>query len=1480
MLMHLLRFSLGSLAFVAVSSVSGWSQVAITNVRPAVRVTQSVDSAVTARIAGTHPSAVDGAAVSGRVASSTAMTDMKLVLSSSDAQIAALRSLADQQQDKTSPNYHKWLTPETFGQYFGPAPADVAKVTAWLQDQGFTVNSVAKSNRVITFSGTAGQVEAAFHTQMNHVSVSGEDHVSNTSDIAIPAALAPVVMGVASLNNLFAKSNAVNPHTGQIQTQVPVGNYVTQTASPLYTSVSSGSHYVGPGDAATIFNSNPLLAGGIDGTGQTVAVLARSNVTLSDVQSFRSIFGLKKNDPTFTLVSNDPGQNSDDIEAYLDIEWAGAMAPGANVNFILGGSSFVADGIGSAGLYAVDNNIGDIISLSYGGCESGNGASGTAFWNSLWEQAAAQGQSVFVSTGDSGAAGCNSSSATYGSSGFGVNALGSSAYNVAVGGSMFVDFGPSQFWAASSGAPYSTATSYIPEAAWNEGSLSTTYLDPTSTVTVTGSGIVGGGGGVSIYTARPSWQTGSGISPSTDPAGIAAGSPISGLHRLVPDVSLVAASGHTATIFCSEGTCFQQAGGTVGSVGLVGGTSVATPVMASVQALINQKNGGRQGNANYFYYPLANAQYAASTTACQAVNGTAGSTSVTLPAATCNFHDIVAGSNVVKANSSDTTGFGFRSGVGFDEATGLGSVNIANVANNWSTVSFRATTTTFTLSPAEGVNHGAPIQLAVKVAPTSGTGTPGGDIELIAETVNPLSRLTYTLSGGAVNGNVTGLPAGSYKVHVHYAGDGTFGSSDSASIPVVIGQEGSKILFNSYAVFSNGSYSVTNAFAYGTLVDVDTQVAGTSGTGTPSGTVTFGILKNGVALPSLTTKLDTNADTYIEAGATFTPYYLTQNYPALAPGAYSVTANYSGDTSFAASSATTSFSVVPATPAVTFSTASSSVTNGAPVTLNYSIASPGTSTFLSSASIATGTVTFTVQGGSGGPNTVALVNGAAVFTGPFNVPSNGTYVVQASYSGDGNYAAATSTLNVVVGAPAATTTTLTDTTTTYVGTTTPLRATVSPIGSATVYFYDGGVLIGTAVASGTTGIATLNYSGFKAGSHNLSAMFTGNSTLAASTGTMTLTVNQNVTALFISAPSTSTYGQAVAMNAKITRNPTIGSPLVSLTGVVNFYDSGVLVGTATPIYESGYQVFNANINMYTLGAGSHSLSATYVGDANYASSSSISLTTNIAKLTAPLTLSTTATSFNGVASIPLTAVFAVPSTLAAPAGNISFYDGATLLGSAATTYSTALGGYVATFTASGLSGTSHSLTAQFAGDTNYNAATSFGLNVTVLTNNVWIANANGTVSAVSNQGLPVTSSGVGSSGTGIALAVDGSGNVWSLDTANSRVSEFSRAGTVISAGYTAGGINAPKALAFDGAGLLWIANGNNTLSVLNSNGAAVTTPYTSVLSAPTSVNVDGSGNVWITNSGSNTVTEVIGAATPVTTPQTTAVTNNSLAAKP
>ena len=932
-----------------------------TTARPAVRITQKIDNTRTASLAGTHPQVVEHAAIGAHLASSTPLSHLMLVLEPTDDQAYAMRTLLDQQQDKTSENYHKWLTPESFGQLFGVASADVTKVTSWLQDQGFTVNSVGKGNRIITFSGTSGQVESAFHTQMNHITVDGEAHISNTTDISVPQAFAGVVRGIASLNDFVPKSQMVGAHKAQVTTNIPAGNYITPEAQPLYTSTSSGAHYVTPGDAAIIFNSTPLLNAGIDGTGQKIAVIGRTDINLSDVQQFRSMFGLKKNDPTITVLGEDPGTTSDDGEADLDVEWAGGMAPAASVNFIESGSDyFTTAGIGSSALYAVDNNIADIITLSYGGCETSNGASGTAFWNTVWEQAAAQGQTVFVSSGDSNATGCQSSSATYGTA-YGVNALGSSAYNVAVGGTMFVDFGPSQYWTTGSTAPvqpgytFTTATGYMPEAVWNQGSLTTTYLNTLSTATQAGSGIVGGGGGLSIYTPRPSWQTGSGISSSAD-ATCSSGTCIAAnttgytVHRMVPDISFIAASGHVASAFCSENSCYSTSNGF--GIGAVGGTSVATPVMASVQALINQKNGGRQGNADFYYYPLANRDYVAGN--CKSVNGTASTPTVTLPGATCNFHDVIAGDNRSKQNSADTTGLGFYAGTGFDAASGLGSVNINNVATNWSTVNFNATTTTFTLTPLTGITHGASQTLAVSVSSTAGT--PTGDISLIAVTTNPSTTQRYTLASGAYSGSITGLPAGTYNVYVHYEGDGTFAPSNSATQQVTIGQESSSVSLAAYYFLPGTYYSGFTTGPYGALYDLPATVTGTSNTGVPTGTVTFSGTRNGVAITPLTVTLDGTGTGAMVAGAGYSSLLVAQNYPVLALGSYVITATYSGDVSFAASSSPVSFTVGQATPTVSISSSSAYITSGASVTLNSTVARYALTP--QAAAYPTGTVTF------------------------------------------------------------------------------------------------------------------------------------------------------------------------------------------------------------------------------------------------------------------------------------------------------------------------------------------------------------------------------------------------------------------------------------------------------------------------------------------------------------------------------------------
>jgi hypothetical protein len=1208
--------------------------------RPQQRVTAKVDRKVLSSLRGTHPSVVDHAKIGARMNPGTQLQHMVLVLAASDEQNSALLSLMDAQQDKTSTSYHKWLTPDTFGTSFGVAPTDIGQVSAWLSDGGLKVETVSRSGRFITFSGPVSAVESTFNTEMHQVTVNGEAHISNTTDVSVPSALAPVVKGVAKLNDFQPKSSA--------QTFQKV------TLGPDYGTAPASTHYIGAADMAKIYNATPLTSAGNTGQGVTIAVLARSNIQLADVENYRSFFGLPKNDPNIIVVGPDPGQNSDDIEAFLDAEMAGSLATGATVDFIVSDTSLVGSGIDQAGLYAVDNNVGDIITLSYGGCEASNGYAGTQFWDNLWEEAAAQGQTVFVSSGDAGAAGCDDDNtelfATTPGNGYGVNALGSSNYNVSVGGSMFVDYAPTTYWqnGGASAIPYGTALGYIPEAALNQSRLNTTELNAAATglLSTSGATIFAGGGGISLFTPRPSWQTGSGISATADPtafSGTGLGTEsdgvstvpgtIAGPHRLVPDLSFISANGHDGTLFCAEGVCQESATGTLADAGIVGGTSVAAPAMASVQALINAANGGRQGNANYYYYALAQQQYVSM--ACQAAIGSSGHAAATSPASTCNFHDIIAGSNIVPTAATGTAGIGFTAGAGYDAASGLGSVNIANVANNWHTVTFNSTTTSFTLTPTT-TTHGSNQTFSIQVG--AGGGTPTGDVSIIATGVTATgSPLQFTLSGGAASGTISSLPGGSYSVHAHYAGDGVYAPSDSSAIAVTIGKENTTIgsandPFQPFIVNPDGSLSLGSTSGYGVgELYLDTEVFSASGNGataanlgnpngtngangTPSGTVTFAVTKNGSPYTGLTAALDSYGTTYLLAGTPFTNFGLVPNYATLGVGSYSVTATYSGDTSFNTSTNTTTFTVTKGSPYLEFDTPTPAIVSGGTATVDFI-----TETFPGVAP-ASGTVTFTDTTTSASLGTLTLVNGEATLS-TTALTAAGAHNISATYSGDSNYLGGTvSGVTITVSGLTATTTTITVGTGPKVsGVTVTAVINVTPSMATTLSIYDSSTLLGSLqITAKSTRITGLSIS---AGAHTLTAVFSGNTTQGGSTSApVAITVAKATTTTAIGGGETSTYGQTVSFNGTIT--PATGST-VTLTGLVNFYDggtTGTLIGSATPIYGANYGYYTGTINTSTLSVGTHTIVASYVGDSNYTTSTSIAAPLVVAKASQTITI--------------------------------------------------------------------------------------------------------------------------------------------------------------------------------------------------------------------------------------------------------------------
>ena len=670
--------------------------------QPHARVLESVSESTRVTFSGNIHPLVAASKTSKPADDGLPMEHMILFLKGDATQEAQLAQLIAQQHDPKSSLYHHFLTPQQFGSNFGVAKADLVKVTAWLQSHGLTVEETTAGNRAIVFSGMAAQVSEAFNTEIRQYTVGGANHYANASDPQIPSALAGTVGGVVKLHDFR--------HSAHISKMAPLTT--KQLANPLFTYGSS--HYLSPADYATLYDINPLYSAGIDGTGQTIAVIARSNINMSDVQTFRSDFGLKANNPQIVITNSDPGVlQGDSEETTLDTEWSGAVAPSATVKVIVSASTNSADGIDLASLYAVNNNVAPIVSLSYGSCEAAMGSSELAFYNSLWQQAAAQGQSVMVSSGDSGAAGCYGGSSSTGS-GQGVNGLCSSPYATCVGGTEFVEgSNPGQYWLPGNNPVYGSAISYIPETVWNESGSNG------------GSGLWAGGGGTSIAYSKPTWQTGPGV-------------PADG-KRDVPDVSLTA-SGHDGYVVALYGGLYS-----------ISGTSASAPSFAGMMALVDQKAGARQGLANSVLYPLA---------AKQASGGAAV------------FHDTTTGNNSVPGVS------GFSAAAGYDRATGLGSVDANLLVTHWTdassapSLSLSASATSLTVKVGQTVQTTVTTtaSTSLKSAVTlSVTGAPSGLTATFAS-----STIASPGSGSSVLNVTAGtsVAPGTYSLTVKGTGGG------------------------------------------------------------------------------------------------------------------------------------------------------------------------------------------------------------------------------------------------------------------------------------------------------------------------------------------------------------------------------------------------------------------------------------------------------------------------------------------------------------------------------------------------------------------------------------------------------------------------------------------------------------------------------------------------------------------------------------
>src|SRR5271170_6331271 len=380
-------------------------------------------------VAGSTSPLVKASVDNGRMPGGQNLGRMLLMLAPAPELDQQAQQLLAALHDASSPSFHKWLTPAQFGEQFGVAAADATTVQNWLQTQGLTVHEISQSRRFIVFSGSASQVKNTFSTEMHSYSYKGQNFISNSSDVQIPAALQAVVKGVVRLHS-DPKASSSALLGAKVHFKKSKGNFT----------FDDGSHYMTPADFAKIYDVQALYNAGIDGTGQTIAIVGRSNISVQDVRDFRSNLGLPANDPQVIVNGDDPGQTYYDVdEATLDVTWSGAVAPMATIDFVVSQSNF-ADGVDVSAEYIVDNNIAPVMSTSYGTCETDLGPVESAFYYSLWQQAAAQGTTSFVAAGDDGGAGCDApAGGVYSSGVLAVNGLASTPYNVAVGGTEFND---------------------------------------------------------------------------------------------------------------------------------------------------------------------------------------------------------------------------------------------------------------------------------------------------------------------------------------------------------------------------------------------------------------------------------------------------------------------------------------------------------------------------------------------------------------------------------------------------------------------------------------------------------------------------------------------------------------------------------------------------------------------------------------------------------------------------------------------------------------------------------------------------------------------------------------------------------------------------------------------------------------------------------------------------------------------------------
>ena len=1203
---------------------------------PAPRIVEQIDESQLVTLKGNTLPVANSQNDRGPVSPALRMTDLVLVLSRSPEQQADFDAFVASQYDPSSPNFHHWLASADIAETYGPSAADIAVISNWLAGHGFLIDEIAKDRMSIRFSGAAAQVESAFHTAIDNLSVNGEMHIANMSDPQIPAALASVVAGVKALHNFFPRPlhrlgglAIYNRETGRWQRAADATTPGALLAGASgadpefgYTTNGYTLEDVAPYDFATIYNVLPLWNANIDGAGQTIAVAGTSDIISSDVTRFRSVFGLPPGTPPQTIVANgtDPGvclssdpnapcTFNDLVENTLDVEWSGAVAKGAAIVLVVSGSnSATTDTVYSSANYVVQNSTANILNVSYGMCELGMGTGGNAAYKNLWETAATEGIAVFVASGDAGSAGCDQGlaanpphEADYGLS---VSGVASTPYNTAVGGTDF-NWGTTAapYWATTDSASNdSNALGYIPEVPWNDtctnplalnyfqewaqallkaGYSATSPTDaesacnfvllwwqtiydhtsPAENISVF-LDTVGGGGGASNCTisngstvascaggyAKPGWQTGVTGIPEDE-------------ARDLPDVSFFAGNGFLGSAYlicvsaeaaCSYSSSYEPEGEEVG------GTSAASPAMAGVMALINQKAGAPQGNPNAELYALAGRQGYSNCSA-ESANTNDG----------CYFNDPDTGTNAMVCasgapnctliHSGDSIGVlpGYSAGTGYDAATGLGSLNVANVVNAWISTMGTATATV-TVTPAQ-TSFPLTQSLRVLVTVSGSNGTPAGTVVL---TGGGYTAPVETLSGGSYTFTIPGdaLSAGADTLKASYSGNATYAvASGTASVTVTK-------LTPTVTVQANPSSIGAN-----TTVNVTITVTGSGPT--PTGTVQLtggGYFAGGCMLVTGTCSIAIAANT-------------------LSNGTDILTANYSGDSDYTSESGTATETVNALTPTVTVTPSLTSLNTATTLQVTVAVAGTGPTP--------TGVVDLCC-GYTTGQFSGSLSGGSYTFTLPSGTLAGGTDMLTAVYEGDSNYLSETAATTVTVSKINPAITVNLSSASMYSNASLTVTGTVTGAGAeptGTVMIASGSYFEGVYILanSGNSYYLAIPPGSLSVGADTVTVTYNGDPfyNTASTSASVTVTQFVKIAPTVTVTSTTSTLSTEEALSGTATVSGADGTP----TGAVTFSWSGNSSSPAQ-LYQG---VANFLIPANSLSVGSYTITASYNGDSTY-----------------------------------------------------------------------------------------------------------------------------------------------------------------------------------------------------------------------------------------------------------------------------------------